>query len=89
MDTSLWFGNEKVYKDTIMNTVEAIYENGVFRPVQRVDMKEGERVEIQIISEDDTDPAFDLADIAMNTGITDLAENIDHYLYGLPKQSER
>ena len=89
MATSLWFGSEKVYKDTIMNTVEAIFENGVFRPVQRVDMKEGERVEIQIISDDERDPAFDLADIAMDTGITDLAENIDHYLYGLPKQSEK
>ena len=72
-----------------MNTVEAIYENGVFRPVQRVDIKEGQRVEIQIKSDGETDPAFDLADIAMDTGITDFAENIDHYLYGLPKQSER
>lgn len=72
-----------------MNTVEAIYENGVFRPVHRVDLKEGERVEIQIMTEVEEDPAYDLADIAMDTGITDLAENIDHYLYGLPKQSER
>ena len=29
-----------------MNTVEAIYEKGVFRPIQKVDFEEGERVEI-------------------------------------------
>lgn len=73
----------------VMEIIEAIYEKGVFRPIHEVDIKEGERVEIQIKTEDKRDPAYDLADIAMDTGIPDFAENIDHYLYGLPKQTER
>jgi len=69
-----------------MTTVEAIYEKGVFRPVQKVDFEEGEKVEISIKHVDEQDPAADFSDIAKETGIPDLAINIDHYLYGLPKQ---
>jgi predicted DNA-binding antitoxin AbrB/MazE fold protein len=81
-----------------MTTIEAIYEKGVFRPVQKVDFEDGERVEITIKSEIEKDPAetipyldpaADFSDIAVDSGITDLALNIDHYLYGLPKQSEK
>jgi len=28
--------------------IEAIYKNGVFKPLQKVDLKEGERVKIEI-----------------------------------------
>ncbi|MEM5821117.1 MAG: antitoxin family protein [Candidatus Aenigmatarchaeota archaeon] len=28
--------------------IEAIYENGVFKPLEKVDLKEGERVRIEI-----------------------------------------
>jgi len=28
--------------------IEAIYENGVFKPLQKVDLREGERVKLQI-----------------------------------------
>ena len=28
--------------------IEAIYENGVFKPLQKVDLKEGERVRLRI-----------------------------------------
>jgi len=28
--------------------IEAVYENGVFKPLQKVDLKEGERVRIRI-----------------------------------------
>ena len=28
--------------------IEAIYKNGVFKPLQKVDLKEGERVRIEI-----------------------------------------
>ena len=70
--------------------VEAIYENGVFRPIQRVDLSEGERVHLTVIpfSDRTKDPAYALAEIAEETGIPDLATNIDYYLYGLPKQSD-
>ena len=70
--------------------VEAIYENGLFRPLNRVDLPEGERVYLTVITFGDItkDPAYNLAEIAEETGIPDLAINIDYYLYGLPKQSD-
>lgn len=80
-----------------MNIVEAIYKKGVFRPIQKVDLEDGDKVEITIKSEAERDSAYeipyinsaaDLSDIAVDGGIPDLAVNIDHYLYGLPKQTE-
>ena len=70
----------------IMNTVEAIYENGLFRPIGKIDLQEGEKVEIIVKQSEDKDSAEDFSDIAFETGISDLAVNIDHYLYDLPKQ---
>ena len=29
-------------------TIEAVYENGVFKPLQKVDLKEGEKVRLKI-----------------------------------------
>lgn len=72
-----------------MNTVEAIYENGVFRPVEKVDLEDGDRVEVLITSKIEIDPAETIPDLAMDLGITDFAENIDYYLYGLPKQTDK
>ena len=80
-----------------MNIVEAIYEKGVFRPIQKVDLEDGEKVEITIKSEADRDSAYeipyidsaaDFSDITVVGGFPDLAANIDHYLYGLPKQTK-
>jgi predicted DNA-binding antitoxin AbrB/MazE fold protein len=70
--------------------VEAVYENGLFRPLSRVNLPEGERVRLTVMTlgEKIIDPAYNLAEIAEETGIPDLATNIDHYLYGLPKQSD-
>ena len=31
--------------------IEAVYENGVFKPLEKVDLKEGERVKIEIKKE--------------------------------------
>lgn len=72
-----------------MNVVEAIYEKGVFRPIQKVDLEDGEKVEITIKSEAERDSAYSIPDLAVDIGISDLAENIDHYLYGLPKQTDK
>jgi hypothetical protein len=38
-------------------------------------------------SPDRDDALYRLADLAVSTGIPDLALNIDHYLYGHPKVS--
>ncbi len=76
-----------------MNTIEAIYEKGVFRPVEKIELTEGERVkitvEITVKTEVEKDPAETIPDMAIDMGISDFALNIDHYLYGLPKQSEK
>lgn len=70
-------------------SVEAIYENGVFRPLQPVNLPEGERVRLTVATgERANDPAANLSDLAVDMGTPDLATNIDHYLYGLPKQKE-
>lgn len=68
-----------------MSTVEAVYENGVFRPVQRIDLKEGTVVEVIV---DDADSALSIPDLAFDLGIVDLSVNVDHYLYGLPKSKD-
>jgi predicted DNA-binding antitoxin AbrB/MazE fold protein len=70
--------------------IEAIYEKGVFRPLDSVDLPEGKRVSLTVISigEKCPDPASDLLSIAEDTGVSDLATNIDHYLYGLPKHAD-
>ncbi|MGH9946555.1 MAG: antitoxin family protein [Pyrinomonadaceae bacterium] len=68
-----------------MNTVEAIYENGVFRPTRPVDLDEGAIVEIIVEGEGTEDPADSIPDLAIDLGISDLSVNVDHYLYGLPK----
>ena len=74
-----------------MNTIEAIYEKGVFRPVEKIELTEGERVKItvEVMVTPQKDSAEDFSDIAVDTGISDLATNVDYYLYGLPKQSEK
>jgi predicted DNA-binding antitoxin AbrB/MazE fold protein len=71
-------------------SVEAIFENGVFRPLSPVDLPEGEHVHLKIVPSQQgaQDPAYRLSDLAEETGISDLATNIDHYLYGLPKQKD-
>ena len=76
-----------------MNIVEAIYEKGVFRPIEKIELTEGERVkitiEVAVKAKDEKDPAETIPDMAIDMGISDFALNIDHYLYGLPKQSEK
>ena len=75
-------------------SVEAVYEKGIFRPLRDVALPEGQHVQLSVwpVAEAngaaEQDPAFNLAEIAEDLGITDLATNIDHYLYGLPKRME-
>lgn len=68
--------------------VEAIYEQGVFRPLGNVPLAEGATVRLTFksLAPSAADPAYNLASMAEETGIADLALNIDHYLYGLPKR---
>jgi hypothetical protein len=36
----------------------------------------------------DQDPFFQMTDFAVETGISDLATNVDHYLYGHAKAGD-
>ena len=73
-------------------TVKAIYENGVFRPQEPVDLDEHTEVEVLIPSSappDTDDPTGWQAAEALIGFIdgapADMAEHHDHYLYGQPK----
>lgn len=74
-------------------TVRAIYKDGVFVPTQRpkLKLKEGQAVDLFIkeLPDVENDPAFDIASLAVETGIPDLATEHDHYLYGAPKRGKR
>lgn len=67
-------------------------ENGVAVLEGDVRLPDGTPVEIsplettQACTEDD--PFYRVYELAVPTGIPDLAENIDHYLYGHPKVSD-
>ncbi|MBW8878430.1 MAG: hypothetical protein JF614_26015 [Acidobacteria bacterium] len=58
-----------------------------------IELPEGSSVRIELESaearmeEGASDPLFHITDLAVETGISDLATNIDHYLYGHPKAS--
>jgi hypothetical protein len=56
------------------------------------DLPEGAHVRIEIdlpasvSSDQGSDPLLRMSELAVETGVSDLATNIDHYLYGHPKQ---
>jgi predicted DNA-binding antitoxin AbrB/MazE fold protein len=75
-------------------TVEAVYENGVLKPVQPLPLKEHEKV--RIIVEPARPPIWERI-IALTADAPpeeldklppDGAAQIDHYLYGHPKRPE-
>ena len=78
-----------VYQGTIQNGV-VVLENGVNLP-------EGAVVRVELLKRDaplapthsrKDDILFRMGEYAAETGIPDLAVNIDHYLYGHPKATD-
>jgi hypothetical protein len=70
-------------------TFRGTVQNGVVVLLDGVDLPDGTTVEVTPLVNDKpqshtaaTDPIFQLAQLAVDTGIPDLATNIDHYLYG-------
>lgn len=83
----------------MIKTFQATFDGKVFRPEGFVDleanghylltiksMEEGKRV-VTEADEVENDPAFNLSSLAVKTGISDLAAEHDHYLYGTPKRN--
>jgi len=61
---------------------------------QGVALPEGALVRIELLPREDRglegadDPLLEMTALAVDTGISDLATNVDHYLYGHPKTSD-
>jgi predicted DNA-binding antitoxin AbrB/MazE fold protein len=67
--------------------IEAIFENGIFRPLSEPHLKNDQRVRIEILSEDDESLVeaqkkilLEFAGIRKSNS-TDVARNHDRYLY--------
>jgi predicted DNA-binding antitoxin AbrB/MazE fold protein len=78
---------------TMLRTLTVIFDGEVFRPTEPVDFEPGRSyrvtIEDQAATESSTpEPGVldDLLDFTIDTGIEDLAEQHDHYLYGTPKR---
>ena len=77
-------------------TVHAIFDGKVFHPEEVVDLKINRRYRLRIesiktknqIESIESDSAYNIASLAVDTGIPDLASNHDHYLYGVPKKED-
>ena len=69
-------------------------KGGIVVPEEGVELPEGARVRIELEPTPkpetlgELDPVFSMADLAVETGIPDLATNVDHYLYGHPKATD-
>lgn len=68
-------------------TINAFFENGFFRPLERVDIKEHERFQIIVKNKQTkirrTASTLDgIIDIAVNCSDTDFSNHHDKYLYG-------
>lgn len=76
--------------------VEAIFKDGEVRPLEPLDLPDETRLTIIIEQADEPDvkagapgerdPLATIYEIAEDAGPADLSVNLDHYLYGLPKQ---
>jgi len=76
--------------------VHAVFDGKVFCPEEHVELEiNGHYIlNIEPVKKEDlienvdveSDAAFDLASIAVKTGIADLATEHNHYLYGTPKR---
>ena len=66
-------------------TIEAIYEDGVFKPIKKIRLREHEKVELSVLTEsemdDMTQKALSLIGIG-GRGLKDTAQRHDEYLYG-------
>jgi hypothetical protein len=72
-----------VYRGKVKDNM-VVLEPGIRLP-------EGAAVRIELepaASRDEPDSLLRMADLAVDTGIPDLAANIDHYLYGHPKAGD-
>ena len=67
-------------------TIEAVFENGVFKPLKKLNMKEHEKVTVILPSLNENQikecNLHGIIDIAKDCADTDLSTHHDKYLYG-------
>ena len=75
------------YKDKIIKELQDIPNEDMPKLLEIIHcLKTGMKENIKKVSaKKGKDPLFDLRNIAVETGIKDLAEHHDHYLYGVSK----
>ncbi len=69
-----------------MTQVEAIIKDDHVYVTSNGPLPKQCRVLITILPDGIDDPIFDIDAVAVDTGIQDLAKNLDHYLYGKDKK---
>jgi predicted DNA-binding antitoxin AbrB/MazE fold protein len=81
------------HKGELMTTaVKAVYQNGVFKPKEPLDLKDQTEVEVLIPSRsapDDDPTGWKAAERLIGfiqDAPADMAEHHDHYLYGRPRE---
>jgi predicted DNA-binding antitoxin AbrB/MazE fold protein len=74
---------------TLTRTIEAVVENGLIRPLEKLEIHDQTRIRVTIEPSSETNgniEAEELDDpfegLSMKTGIRDLAENFDDYRFG-------
>ncbi len=83
----------------MITNLKAVYEQGVLRLKEPLPLPDGAEVDVTVTlreargeqSQAMEDRSWDaltqlLAECAINTGVSDLARQHDHYLYGIPKR---
>lgn len=67
--------------------ITAIYEDGIFKPLQDINLRDHQRVKLEIIPEEETSliesqkkALLEIAGIG-NSGLTDIARKHNQYLY--------
>lgn len=67
--------------------ITAIYEDGIFKPLQDIDLPDRQRVKLEIIPEDETSliesqkkALLEISGMG-NSGLTDVARKHNKYLY--------
>ncbi|WP_202924895.1 hypothetical protein [Myxacorys almedinensis] len=88
--------SDRWVKSTMLS-VEGTFQGGIVQLVQPIAGRDGQRVIIIFVQEESEsgipDSAWNdftllLKDCQMNTGISDLAHQHDHYLHGTPKRED-
>ena len=75
-------------------TMDVVFDGSVLRPIDKIKLIPGKKYTITIDYEGDLekkpelDPAFNIASLAVDTNIPDLAIEHDHYLYGVDKRAK-